>query len=181
MGWLNLDFLVIKRKGIMRKMVNVNNDRTTKLELLKRISRRKNLIKELDFMNLVEEPFLNIEDNDLFCKKVFSVLKAKKNKIRLQGDNYKENIQKSIQLLNEIIDNTEITHKKGYLLFFRESEIEVVLINVNELFSNLDKVLELTWFSKGYGDFILVDGDFNFGLCIERTEYYYEFSIWGLS
>lgn len=66
-------------------------------------------------------------------------------------------------------------------MFFRESEIEVVLINVNEVFSNLDKVLELTWFSKGYGDFIIVDEDFNVGLCIERTEYYYEFSIWGLS
>ncbi|MFY0521528.1 YxiF family protein [Lysinibacillus sp. UGB7] len=162
-------------------MINLSNDRTTKMELLKRKSRRKNLIKELNFMNLTEEPFLDIEDNDLFCKKVFSVLNTKKNKIQLQGDNYKVNIQKSIQLLNEIIDNTELTLKKGNLLFFRENEIEAVLINVHEVFSNLDKVLELTRFSVGYGDFILVAEDFNFGLCIERTEYFYEFSVWGLS
>ncbi len=28
---------------------------------------------------------------------------------------------------------------------------------------------------RGYGDFILVSEVFHFGLCIERTEYYYEF------
>ncbi len=151
------------------------------MELLKRKSRRKNLIKELNFMNLIEEPFLEFEDNDLFCKKVFSLLNTMKNKLQLQGDNYKENIQKSIQLLNDIIDNTELTPKKGRLLFFSENEIEAVLINVKDVFSNLDKVLELTKFSVGYGDFLLVAEDFNFGLCIERTEYSYEFTVWGLS
>ena len=72
------------------------------MELLKRKNRRKNLIKKLNFMNLTEKSFLDIEDNDLFCKKIFSLLNTKKNKIQLSGDDYKENIQKSIQLLNEI-------------------------------------------------------------------------------
>ncbi|WP_433958673.1 YxiF family protein [Cytobacillus horneckiae] len=162
-------------------MITLSDDRITKMELLKRKSRRKNLIKELNFMNLIEEPFLEFEDNDLFCKKVFSLLNTMKNKLQLQGDNYKENIQKSIQLLNDIIDNTELTPKKGRLLFFSENEIEAVLINVKDVFSNLDKVLELTKFSVGYGDFLLVAEDFNFGLCIERTEYSYEFTVWGLS
>ncbi|KAA6451853.1 hypothetical protein FZC77_13625 [Bacillus swezeyi] len=158
----------------------MRDERTTKMELLKRKSRRKNLIKELNFMNLQEEPFLEIEDNDLFCKKVFSFLNTKKNKIQLHGDDYKENIQKSIQLLNETIDNIEVTPEKGRLLFFRENEIEAVSINVNEVFINLDKVLDLTKFSMGYGDFILVAEDFHFGLCTERTEYFYEFCVWGL-
>ncbi|WLD93037.1 hypothetical protein [Alkalihalobacillus sp. AL-G] len=165
----------------MRKVINLSDERIKKMELLKRKSRRKNLIKGLNFMNLTEDPFLDIEDNDLFCKKVFSLLNTKKNKIQLQGNDYKDNIQKSIQLLNETFDNIEVTRNKGRLLFFRENEIEAVLINVNEVFSNLDKVLELTKFSVGYGDFILVAEDFYFGLCIERTEYYYEFSVWGLS
>jgi hypothetical protein len=165
----------------MRKVINLSGERTAKMELLKRKSRRKNLIKELNFMNFTEEPFLDIEDNDLFCKKVFSLLNTMKNKVRLQGDDYKESIQKSIQLINDTIDNIEVIPKKGRLLFFRENEIEAVLINVNEVFSNLDKVLELTKFSVGYGDFILVAEDFYFGLCIERTEYFYELSVWGLS
>ncbi len=131
-------------------------------------------------MNFTEEPFLDIEDNDLFCKKVFLILNTRENKVQLQGDDYKKRIKKSIQLINDTIDNIEVIPKKGRLLFFRENEIEAVLINVSEVFSNLDKVLELTKFSAGYGDFILVAEDFDYGLCIERTEYFYEFSVWGL-
>ncbi|MCM3031748.1 hypothetical protein [Niallia sp. MER 6] len=165
----------------MRKVINLSDERTTKMELLKRQSRRKNLVKEINFMNLTEEPFLDIEDNDLFCKNVFSLLNTRENKIQLQGDSYKEHIQKSIQLLNDTIDNIEVIPKQGRLLFFRENEIEAVLVNVNEVFSHLNEIIELTKFSVGYGDFILVAEDFNFGLCIERTEYFYELSVWGLS
>ncbi|MFP7470565.1 hypothetical protein SFC55_06100 [Niallia taxi] len=165
----------------MRKVINLSDERKTKIELLKRQSRRKNLVKEINFMNLTEEPFLDIEDNDLFCKNVFSLLNTRENKIQLQGDSYKEHIQKSIQLLNDTIDNIEVIPKQGRLLFFRENEIEAVLVNVNEVFSHLNEIIELTKFSVGYGDFILVAEDFNFGLCIERTEYFYELSVWGLS
>ncbi|UII58593.1 hypothetical protein LS684_23695 (plasmid) [Cytobacillus spongiae] len=132
-------------------------------------------------MNLTEEPFLDIEDNDLFCKNVFSLLNTKENKIQLQGNSYKEHIKKSIQLLNDIVDNIEETPKQGRLLFFRENEIEAVLVYVNEVFSHLNEIIELTKFSIGYGDFILVAENFNFGLSVERTEYFYELSVWGLS
>lgn len=159
----------------------MNDKRMKKMESLKRKSRRNNLVKELNFVTLTKEPFLDIEDNNLYCEKVFSVLNTKKNKIKLQGDDYRENIKKSTQLLKETIENINETTKEGRLLFFRENEIEAVLISVSEVFSNLDKALKLTKFSAGYGDFILVAEDFHFGLCIERTEYYYEFSVWGLS
>ncbi|NMH70325.1 hypothetical protein HF072_16210 [Bacillus sp. RO3] len=158
----------------------MSDERRTKMELLKRKSRRKNLLKEINFMNLTEEPFLDIEDNDLFCKNVFSLLNTKENKIQLQGNSYKEHIKKSIQLLNDIVDNIEETPKQGRLLFFRENEIEAVLVYVNEVFSNLNEIIELTKFSIGYGDFILVAENFNFGLSVERTEYFYELSVWGL-
>lgn len=98
----------------------------------------------------------------------------------MQGDSYKEHIQISIQLLNDTINAIEVIPKQGRLLFFREKEIEAVLVNVNEVFNYLYKLMELTKFSIGYGDFILVGEDFNFGLCIERSEYFYEVSVWGL-
>ncbi|WP_442852934.1 YxiF family protein [Bacillus sp. WP8] len=44
--------------------------------------------------------------------------------------------------------------------------------------SFLDHFLEQIKFANGYGEFILVAESFHFGLCIERTEYYYELSIW---
>ena len=112
---------------------------------------------------------------------MFSLIHTRENKIQLQGDSYKEHIQKSIQLLNDTIDNIEVIPKQGRLLFFSENAIEAVLVNVHEVFSHLNEIIELTKFSVGYGDFILVAEDFNFGLCIERTEYFYELSVWGLS
>lgn len=162
-------------------MINLIEDRREKMEYLKRKSRRKNFLKELNFISVTEESFLDIKDNDLFCKKVFSLLNTQKNKNQIKGEDYKEIIQKSIQFLKKTIKNIEVTEKKGRLLFFRDNEIEAVLINVNEVFTNLDKVLDLTKFSIGYGDFILVAEDFRFGLSIERTEYFYECSVWGLS
>lgn len=162
-------------------MINLNDQRKAKIELLKRNNRRKNLVKEIDFIKHAEEPFLNIEDNNLFCKNVYSILNKRENKIKLQGDSYKEHIQNSIQLLNDTIDKIKVTPKQGRLLIFRETEIEAVLVDIVEVLSHLNKIIELTKFSVGYGDFILVAEDFNFGLCIERTEYFYEFSVWGLS
>lgn len=161
-------------------MIMMSDERKTKMELLKRQSRRKHLVKEMNFLNLKEEPFFNIEDNDLFCKNVFSLLNTRGNKVQLQGDSYKEHIRISIQLLNDTINAIEVIPKQGRLLFFREKEIEAVLVNVNEVFNHLNKLMGLTKFSIGYGDFIIVGEDFNFGLCIERAEYFYEVSVWGL-
>ncbi len=83
-------------------------------------------------------------------------------------------------MLKEMVSQVKVTPTQGRLIFFREHEIEAVLLNLNEVFSHLNQLLEQTKFLSGYGDFILVAEDFCFGLCIERTEYYYEFSTWGL-
>ncbi|MFP7470569.1 hypothetical protein SFC55_06125 [Niallia taxi] len=127
----------------------MSDERKLKMELLKRKSRRKNLIQELNFMNLTEDSFLDIEDNDIFCKKVLSLLNTKSNKIELQDDNYQENIKNSIQLLNETIDTIKVILEKRRVLFFRENEIEAVLVNINEVFSPLDDILKLTKFPVG--------------------------------
>ncbi|WP_456266020.1 MULTISPECIES: YxiF family protein [unclassified Bacillus (in: firmicutes)] len=52
-------------------------------------------------------------------------------------------------------------------------------VNVNEVFIHLNCLLEQTKFLSGYGHFILAAEDFRFGLCNERTEYFYELIIWG--
>ncbi|MED1110802.1 hypothetical protein [Bacillus pumilus] len=83
-------------------------------------------------------------------------------------------------MLKEMVKKVKITPTQGRLLFFRDHEIEALLVNVGEVFSHLNQLLEQTKFSTGYGDFILAAEDFHFGLCIERTEYFYELSIWGL-
>ncbi|MCM2990746.1 hypothetical protein M3580_16235 [Bacillus safensis] len=49
----------------------MNKNQKTKIETLKRKSRRKHLMNELSYMPLPEQPFLDIEGNQLFCQKVF--------------------------------------------------------------------------------------------------------------
>ncbi|MFJ5964443.1 hypothetical protein [Bacillus sp. NPDC093026] len=131
-------------------------------------------------MTIPENPFLDIEENQLFCQKVFTFLHSKAHKIQIHGDNYREHIEKSTQMLKEIVSRVKVTPKQGRLIFFREHEIEALLLSVNECFTHLNQLLEQTKFSSGYGDFILVAEDFHFGLCIERTEYFYELSTWRL-
>ncbi|WP_448815455.1 YxiF family protein [Bacillus safensis] len=62
---------------------------------------------------------------------------------------------------------------------YREHEIEALKVNVNEVFIHLNHLLEQTKFSSGYGDFIF-SRIFPFWIMHERTEYFYELSIWGL-
>lgn len=49
------------------KVTKMNNNPKTKIETLKRKSRRKHLINELSYMTLPENAFLDIEENQLFC------------------------------------------------------------------------------------------------------------------
>ncbi|MGQ7866168.1 YxiF family protein [Bacillus sp. WC2502] len=158
----------------------MNNNRNSKIETLKRKSRRKHLINELSYMTLPENAFLDIEENQLFCQKVFAFLQSREHKIQIHGEHYQEHIEKSVQMLKELVSQVKVIPAQARLMFFREREIEALEVNVNEVFFHLNRLLEQTKFLSGYGDFILVAEDFRFGLCIERTEYFYELSIWGL-
>ncbi|TPG71557.1 hypothetical protein EEL31_12980 [Brevibacillus laterosporus] len=150
------------------------------MNFLKRQSRRNSLIKELmNVMNLPEEPFMEMESNDLFCKEVFATLNTYKYKTILQGHDYRENISRSIEALKDI-NTIDILSKEARVFFFREQEIEAVKLYVNDVFRNLEEIVKLTKFDTGYGDFILVTDELNFGVCIERTEYNYELSVWGI-
>lgn len=47
----------------------------------------------------------------------------------------------------------------------------------NERFNNLEEISIISTFLNGAEDFVLVGDDLEFGVCIERTEYHYEFSM----
>ena len=78
--------------------------------------------------------------------------------------------------MNHIKDNINFKDNKARLLL----STECVKVNIDEVFGNLNIILEKTDFLNGRGDFILVDDDLNYGICILRTEYYYEFCMWGI-
>lgn len=161
----------------------LSNDREERIRLLKRKNRRSNLIKELvPYIKIDENSFLEPNDNDEYCKIIFKKIGEISNKEKVEGLNFTENVQISLDYLNNLKEKNKNLSKwkKGFLLFYTEYEIEVVEIDVKDVFDNLELLFGKIGFSSGYGDFILVDNVLNYGVCIERTEYFYELSIWGL-
>ncbi|MGN7327322.1 YxiF family protein [Bacillus pumilus] len=73
-------------------VISMNNNRNSKIKTLKRKSRRKHLINELSYMTLPEHPFLDIEENQLFCQNVFAFLQSRKHKIKIHGEDCRENV-----------------------------------------------------------------------------------------
>ena len=159
----------------------MNNAKSNKFEFLKRRNRRNNLIKKLsNFTSVTYESLMEADINDLFCKKVFDLLSTLTNKVSIKEENYMDNIKTSIQLIEKTLKNSNLSNSSSRVLLFRDEEIEAVQININELYNHLNKILDITKFTIGYADFILVSDNLDFGICIERTEYQYEMYIWGV-
>ncbi|WIY63107.1 YxiF family protein [Bacillus arachidis] len=164
-------------------MSNVDKSR---MEILKRKAKRnanrKELINELSsIVTISMESFMDAESNDLFCKELYSKLE-KNSDIKILGDtNYKENIKISIELLKETVKTIKFPVNQGRLFFSRGGKIEAVKLNITEVFNNLEELSAISRFLTGYADFVLVGDDLEFGVCIETTEYHYEFSMWGIT
>lgn len=154
-----------------------NEKRKQKIEDLKKISKRKYLIKELNgYINVSLDELLTPEETIIFRKQVYDKLDSLPQKQRIGDTDYKKNIEISIKLLNNILDSIKFKDKNVRILL----STEAVKIRVNEVFENLNIMLEKIGFLSGKGDFILVDENLDFGVCIERTEYYYELCMWGI-
>ncbi|WP_017352608.1 MULTISPECIES: hypothetical protein [unclassified Clostridium] len=159
----------------------MNSKNQGKMELLKRKSRRNNLIKELErYVKIPSDPLLEVGVNTDFCKRVFEEINLIGDKHKIQGSNNKDTIELSKDYLIEFIKSTSINKEFARLLFYREREIEAVKVPINDVINNINSILEILRFIDGYADFILIDDNFSFGICIERTEYFYEFCSWGI-
>ncbi|MCU5095069.1 MULTISPECIES: YxiF family protein [Bacillus cereus group] len=153
-----------------------------RMEILKRNNRRKGLINELsNLVTISKESFMDAESNDLFCKELFSKLEKVSDKKIFGDSNYEQNITLSIELLKETVKNIDFPVNQGRLFFFTEYDLEAIKLNINEVFDNLENLSIESGFLNGNGDFVLVGDDLEFGLCVERTEYHYEFSMWGIT
>ncbi|MEN1934183.1 hypothetical protein AAIE21_00930 [Paenibacillus sp. 102] len=160
--------------------------RKQRIEVLRRKvwrdAQRKDLIDEVSkFIPISIASFMDPEANSIFCKELFSKLDNLSDRTIFGNTNYEENKKLSLELLEEVVKIINFPANQGRLFFFREHGIEAVNLDINELFQNLEEISIITNFLNGYGDFILVGDNLEFGVCIERTEYHYEFSIWGVT
>ena len=148
----------------------------------KRNASRKELINELsNIITVSMDSFMDAESNDLLCKELFNKLEQNSNIKNFGSTDYKENGKLSIALLKETAKSIKFPVNQGRLFFSRGGKIEAVKLNISEVFDNLEELSTISRFLTGYADFVLVGDDLDFGLCIERTEYYYEFSMWGIT
>ncbi|MBX4262813.1 group-specific protein [Clostridium estertheticum] len=152
-----------------------------KMELLKRKNRRNNLMKELEkHIRIPNEPFFEVDVNTSFCKRVFERINLSGDKHKIQGLNHEETVELSKDYLIAFIKDSCINKEFARLLFYREREIEAMKVHINDVTNNINVILEILKFMDGYADFILIDDNFSFGICVERTEYFYEFCSWGI-
>ncbi|MGG3529190.1 hypothetical protein COM13_30550 [Bacillus pseudomycoides] len=148
----------------------------------KRNASRKELINELsNIITVSMDSFMDAESNDLLCKELFNKLEQNSNIKNFGSTDYKENGKLSIALLKETAKSIKFPVNQGRLFFSRGGKIEAVKLNISEVFDNSEELSTISRFLTGYADFVLVGDDLEFGVCIERTEYYYEFSMWGIT
>lgn len=149
---------------------------------VKRNASRKELIDELsNIVTISMDSFMDAESNDLFCKELFNTLKQNSN-IKIFGStDYKENGRLSIALLKETAKTIKFPVDQGRLFFSKGGKFEAVKLDIAEVFENLEELSTISRFLTGYADFVLAGDDLEFGIVIERTEYHYEFSMWGVS
>lgn len=153
-----------------------------RIEILKRKNRRSNFVKELSKnISVSIDSFLDEDTNEIFCRKIFKKLETIENKVIIQGESYKENAILSKQYLEKFILKTNFNEQFARVLFDGDLEIEAVNVNIREVFNNLDIILKINNFFNGNAGFILVGENLEFGICIERTEYYHEFYEWGIN
>ncbi|MGG3651936.1 hypothetical protein ABES36_10770 [Bacillus pseudomycoides] len=164
----------------------MSNATKSRMEILKmkakRNASRKELINELsNIITVSMDSFMDAESNDLLCKELFNKLEQNSNIKNFGSTDYKENGKLSIALLKETAKSIKFPVNQGRLFFSRGGKIEAVKLNISEVFDNLEELSTISRFLTGYADFVLVGDDLEFGVCIERTEYYYEFSMWGIT
>ncbi|PEO40405.1 YxiF family protein [Bacillus pseudomycoides] len=164
----------------------MSNATKSRMEILKmkakRNASRKELINELsNIITVSMDSFMDAESNDLLCKELFNKLEQNSNIKNFGSTDYKENGKLSIVLLKETAKSIKFPVNQGRLFFSRGGKIEAVKLNISEVFDNLEELSTISRFLTGYADFVLVGDDLEFGVCIERTEYYYEFSMWGIT
>ncbi|MFL0405689.1 hypothetical protein ACH0BP_29375 [Bacillus nitratireducens] len=161
--------------------MNKNRIEILKMKVKRNASRKKLLDELSNIVTISMDSFMDAESNDLFCKELYSKLE-KNSDMKILGDtNYKENIKLSIKLLKETVKTIKFPVNQGRLFFSRGGKIEAVKLNITEVFNNLEELSAISRFLTGYADFVLVGDDLEFGVCIETTEYYYEFSMWGIT
>lgn len=152
-------------------------DRSERILELRIKNERKNVVKKLSpvFPNLSLDVFLGIEETREIKKLIYRYMDEKSSE--------QEEILKGIEvsvykifsvkpLFYNYLDQT------AYLFYDGDRETGGIRIRLNDVYQNIEFIMNFTSFSQDFSDLLIVDAQFNFGLCIERQEYNNIFVYW---
>jgi hypothetical protein len=155
----------------------VDIDRKNRLETLKKENYRRMFLKKIP-KNIGDDfNFLSTGATKIISKKVYKIIDDSSYKKRLSKD-YNESLSELIEIKKK--KYSYLSTKKGILFHYKLIDLGALIIKCNDLLDNIDEFLTLTKFKSEKSDFILVGVNLEFGICIERYEYYNEFVCWGL-
>lgn len=118
--------------------------------------------------------FLSIEETNELSNKIY----IKIDKTLFQKEIIKDidfNIKTLLLIKRQFIN---IWNQEGILFHFYDRESGAIKISFNNLFNNLEFFIKFIKFDIGYRDFLFVDKELKFGVCIEKFEYFNKLIIW---
>lgn len=153
-----------------------NEDRNQRIFALKVKNKRENVVKMLHSIapNLSIDSFLGIEETEEIKKRIYQHIDNSSQQEKLpKGTGTTINKMMSVKTgFDSYLDET------AYLLYDGDRETGAITVKLNDIYLNVESILNFTEFSKDFSDLHIVGSKFNFGLCIERQEYNNLFVYW---
>ncbi|MBM7662799.1 hypothetical protein JOC85_003610 [Bacillus mesophilus] len=156
--------------------------RKEKIRLLKIKNKRKSIIDDFDKknINLTFESFCDVDYSINLMEKLFIKIDRdidEKDEFMFQHnkDLVIEQLSKIKSMLCPTIMESEVLL---YHLNYRETG--VVSITLKDALQNVEWIVDFTGYPIGRMDFIIIEPNFSFGICVERWEYQDTFINWGL-
>jgi hypothetical protein len=158
------------------------NERKEKIKLLQMKSKRNNIIKEMKTkdIHLTLDSFLEPQYSydllgDLFNK--IDKLGENKEEIKFEHNTNKTVIQ--LWMLYKKIPK-QLKEKEVILFHLNYLDTGAIILSLEDIFRDINWIVNFSGYSNGAFDFAVVESTFNYGICIERFEYWDTFTIWGL-
>lgn len=159
--------------------LNVRKQRIKELQLK---NRRENIIKEMNANNIeiTLDSFLDVQFGVGFLKELF--IKIDKQIVDKLEINFEHSKDVAIQFLSELKLKMPFNVLNKKVILFHKNHLDTgpIILDLEDVFADIDWIVDFSGYTIGAFDFIVVEPDLSYGVCIERWEYKDTYVLWGL-
>ena len=113
-------------------------------------------------------------------KKLFiKIDKLKEDKLEIK---FKHSNEVAIKHLSDLKSKLQFKFQYKNVILFHQNHLETgaFIINIEDVFKEINWMVSFSGYSKEAFDFIIVEPKLEYGICIEIWEYQDKLTIWGL-